>query len=111
MPTPIRRRAVTATALVLLFILFGAACSDLDGDSLSERFGCNTEVTILDPTTITEFAQTTKPQGEDLAAWRRLIIERSEVFGQGKVGKGEVLILPRACELDDHLPPTTTAGS
>jgi len=93
-----RRRAVTA-AIILAFVLTscGAVGHALNGQSLNDRYGCEAEVTLQTPLTLDEFAKTTKPARESLQAWRRLIIQRSGIYGKEKFNKGDVLMLPKEC--------------
>ncbi len=93
-----RRRAVTA-AILLVFVLAGCggASHALNGRSLNDRYGCDADVMLQTPLTIDEFAKATKPKRESLQAWRRLIVQRSYVYGKEKFNKGDVLVLPREC--------------
>ena len=95
-----RHRAVTAVLLSIL-VVSTAACGKishaLNGNSLNDRYRCNTEVKLQTPLTIEDFAKATKPEGDDLHSWERLIIERSGVYGKSRFSKGEVLFLPKGC--------------
>ena len=95
-----RHRAVTAVFLSIL-VVSTAACGKithaLNGNSLNDRYSCNTEVKLQTALTLDEFAKTTKPEGDDLHSWRRLIIERSAVYGKEQFKKGDTLLLPRGC--------------
>lgn len=93
-----RRRAVTA-AILLVFVLAGCGgvSHALNGQSLNDRYGCEAAVTLQTSLTMDEFAKTTKPGRESLQAWRRLIIQRSGVYGKEQFNKGDVLMLPKEC--------------
>lgn len=95
-----RRRAIN-TAFLSILVVTTAACGKinhtLNGNSLNDRYRCNTEVKLQTPLTIEDFAKATKPEGDDLHSWERLIIERSAVYGKARFKKGDVLLLPKGC--------------
>lgn len=85
--------------MLLVFVLTscGAVSHAMNGNSLNDRYACQAKVTLQTPLTLDEFAKTTKPARETLQAWRRLIIQRSGVYGKEKFNKGDVLMLPKEC--------------